>query len=71
MSKALAIRIAQIIVSVHRLLKPIKRAVLLAAFGQVSECRQNPSCSEYMLRETQKNGGSGVWRGLKRIGRFF
>ncbi|MBQ6436144.1 membrane protein insertion efficiency factor YidD [bacterium] len=53
------------------MLKPIKRAVLLAAFGQVSECRQNPSCSEYMLRETQKNGWSGFWRGLKRIGRCF
>jgi len=66
-SKALAVRLVKTIVVIHRFLTPLKTSLLITFWGQASQCRHQPTCSEYLLQQVQQKGWRGFPLGLQRI----
>lgn len=52
---------------VYKFLSGAWRQILYSTWGFVSECKHQPTCSEYMAKEIKMNGWKGVGKGLKRL----
>lgn len=52
---------------VYKLMSGMWRQVLYSTWGFVSECKHQPTCSEYMAQEIETEGWLGVKKGLKRL----
>jgi putative component of membrane protein insertase Oxa1/YidC/SpoIIIJ protein YidD len=70
--KALTLSPAQklsvFIIDLYRKSKPFLDNLILVSMGWKSECKHNPSCSEYTIRAVQRYGTMrGLFMGMHRI----
>ncbi len=51
----------------HKRTAFLRQSLLVSQFGFISQCRHSPTCSEYLVQQTQKNGWRGFFRGIRRL----
>lgn len=59
--------VATVFIKIYRRIEPIKRGILITAFGFTTECTHKPTCSNYAEKQINRHGtivgsAKAVWR---------